>query len=63
MSKSKRDQSEECRDRYRRGFDRINWSNTERPEYQGGVRPIAVRPLGEILEVQNPNQVIVINKE
>ncbi len=55
----KMDASEDSRERYRQGFDRISWSNTPRPEYQGGVRPVIATPKNVIvIEVQSATAII-----
>jgi len=51
----KSDQAEQSRERYRQGFDRISWSNTPRPAYQGGIQRLMTAPLGEIIDLK-PNE-------
>lgn len=48
------------RDKYRIGYDKISWSNTPRPIYQGGVRPIAVKPVGVVIEVGKRYESIIV---
>ena len=51
----KSDQAEQSRECYRQGFDRISWSNTPRPAYQGGIQRLMTAPLGEIIDLK-PNE-------
>lgn len=52
------DQAEQSRDKYRSNYDRISWTNSVRPKYQGGTRPVYGTPKN-VIDVTPPNQSIL----
>lgn len=50
--KDKSNRSEESKARYLAGYDQISWTNKPRPDYQGGLHPVDVAPLGEIVDAK-----------